>query len=78
MSLTTASRDAARTTADETHRAIGTATTEAPARVPLLVRGGAEDGCIAQAHFADAETSLASHSLVQILPDTAFHAPRPI
>jgi pimeloyl-ACP methyl ester carboxylesterase len=50
-----------------------------PATVPLLVLAGADDGCIAPAHFADAETGLAPGSSVRILADAGhfMHLDRP-
>lgn len=42
-------------------------TPEAPAPGPLLVLGGAHDGCIAPEHFAEAERGLAPGSRVAIV-----------
>ena len=55
------------------------ARTEVAATVPLLVLGGAEDGCIPPEHFADAETGLAPGSSVRILPGAGhfMHLDRP-
>lgn len=44
------------------------ARTEAPADKPLLVLGGAEDGCIDARFFADAHEALAPGSEVAVLP----------
>lgn len=53
-------------------------TTEAPAPVPLLVLGGANDGCIAPEHFAGAERGLAPGSRVAIVDAGHFmHLDRP-
>jgi pimeloyl-ACP methyl ester carboxylesterase len=56
-----------------------TATTEAPAPVPLLVLGGADDGCIPPEHFADAARGLAPGSRVEIVPGAGhfMHLDRP-
>jgi pimeloyl-ACP methyl ester carboxylesterase len=42
--------------------------TEATASKPLLVLGGADDGCIDARHFADAHEGLAPGSRVEVLP----------
>jgi pimeloyl-ACP methyl ester carboxylesterase len=42
--------------------------TEAPASKPLLVLGGAEDGCIDPKFFAGAHEALAPGSEVEVLP----------
>jgi len=43
--------------------------TEAPAELPLLMLAGADDGCIAAEHFADAERGLAPGSRVEVVPN---------
>lgn len=55
------------------------AVTEVPAPVPLLVLGGADDGCIAPGHFADAARGLAPGSRVAIVPGAGhfMHLDRP-
>ncbi|HEY0448040.1 alpha/beta hydrolase [Actinophytocola sp.] len=55
------------------------ATTEAPAPVPLLVLGGAEDGCVAARFYDGAEAGLAPGSRVEIVPGVGhfMHLERP-
>ena len=53
--------------------------TEAPASTPLLLVAGADDGCIAAEHYADAERGLAPGSRVEIVPGAGhfMHLDRP-
>jgi pimeloyl-ACP methyl ester carboxylesterase len=44
------------------------ATTEAPASIPMLLLGGADDGCVSADKFANARDGLAPGSRVEILP----------
>lgn len=55
------------------------ATTEAAAAVPLLVLGGADDGCLFPKWFAGAEAALAPGSRVEIVSDAGhfMHLDRP-
>lgn len=53
--------------------------TEAPASTPLLLVAGADDGCIAPEHFADADRGLAPGSRVEIVSGAGhfMHLDRP-